>query len=147
METDKVFVPESEIELMGQHGQLLAVNRLYGWTYATPRRPIESALCEARFPVLDFPISSLPMIECALGLAVHCVYVAPPCLNVLRHRLADGRDPSEMRLRAAVLELEMFRKGQYRGWIDVQVVSHVGSEVRNARVAQLSYMRAVGTAA
>lgn len=143
-ETDKVFVLRSALERMDRLGELLAVNRMYGATYATPREPIDRATREGWFPVIDFPVARVPTIARKLGRGVFCVYLTPDSVEVLYSRLADGRDPSGCRLRAALAELRAHDRGRHAEVVDLELVSCVGAVSRNAEAVRLAYLRTGG---
>lgn len=143
-ETDKNPVTDAEMDEMEREGKLLVVNELYGVRYATPREPIEEAFREERFSLLDWPITRIRVMQEAYPNRLFVVYVEPPDREILRQRLADGRDPDEERFHAAMPELEAFASGAYDDLIDLRVVSEEGGAAAVARSIYRSYLEATG---
>lgn len=127
-ERDKVSVTEEEIRNLREAGQLLFVQRLYGSTYATPRQPIESALANAQWPVLVWPVAKLSMMERAFPGRLWRVYLAPPSGRALARRLADGRDPNRKRLHAGLAELAVLTPEAMSNRIDHFLIVEDGAE-------------------
>ncbi len=140
-ETDKISVSVDELEELSRANKLVAVNELYGAKYGTLRGPIERALRVCRFPLLDWPIASVSGIQQALPQRLHRVYIEPPSLDALWHRLQDGRDPSGDRFARAESELAAFARGEYRNLIDHCVVNHDGEAEATANGICLHYQR------
>ena len=65
-------------------------------------------------------------------------------LDVLRLRLADGRDPSEKRLDAAAAELAALSLGTYEGLIDYRTVNQEGEAGTVASAIYQAYVQAIG---
>jgi len=143
-EEDKVPIGDGELDEMERNGTVLVVNELYGVRYATPREPIELAFRDEKFPVLDWPIERLPVMQQAFPGRLFTVYVEPPNLDVLRLRLADGRDPSEKRLDAAAAELAALSLGTYEGLIDYRTVNQEGEAGTVASAIYQAYVQAIG---
>lgn len=127
-EKNKVSVSRSQMDEMSQRGDLLVVNELFGGIlYGTPRLPIEEALSAGRFPVLDWPIDRLGIMQQAFVGQLFTVYISPPSLEVLRQRLGkDGRDADGARFAGAQKELERFWALGYVGDYDYEIVSQDG---------------------
>lgn len=135
-ETDKVFVDDATLDCMEQQGELLAINCIYDARYGTPRRPILDALEAGLFPVLDWPIQRLYMMQQTFSTRLCCVYVEPPDLQSLRFRLRDaGRDPNDLRFREAVAELEQLQRGGFDDLLDGRIVNANGRS--NAAAEQI----------
>lgn len=143
-ETDKVPITGEQMDKMERQGKLLIVNELYGVRYATPRQPIEQAFGEEKFPLLDWPIDRLHIMQQAFPERIFTVYVEPPDRETLRRRLADGRDPEEKRFDTALSELEAFASDVYDDQIDSRVVSREGEATSIARSIYNSYVQAMG---
>lgn len=123
-EINKVAVSDTELDRLNAAGQILVVNNLYGVRYATPRRPIEEALMTEKFPVLDWPVDRLPVMQQAFPGRLFTVYLAPPSLETLAERIAsDGRDQNGSRFESAKAELGRYWAGDYDAVCDHKVVS------------------------
>lgn len=104
-ESDKIPVSDVDFDILERRGMFLTVNHLYGVRYGTPREPIEAAFRNNLFPVLDWPLNQLQVMEENYPGRILPVYLTPPSIDALQQRLSDGRDPSAARLTAGVSEL------------------------------------------
>jgi len=124
-ETDKVHVSDSVMDRMAEAGEFLVINEKFGYRYATPRQPIGDAFAAHRFPLLDWPISRIDIMQQAFAGRLYVTYVLPPSLEVLAERLrSDARDPDGLRYREAVSEIERQQAGDYDALYDLAVVNH-----------------------
>lgn len=143
-ETDKIPIGRAQIDEMWARGELLSVNHIYDVCYATPLAPIVEALKTEAFPLLDWPVQRIDVVRRAFPGLTHCVYVAPPSVEVLRHRLGkDGRDPDGMRFRYACEELEQFWSSRYAGVYDCSVVLEEGEVFAVANGIYDEFLRAL----
>jgi guanylate kinase len=142
-EADKTPITGEQMDEMERQRKLLVVNELYGVYYATPREPIEQAFAEGQFPLLDWPIDRLRLMQQAFPEKLFTVYIEPPDVETLRRRLADGRDPQEKRMEAATAELAMLAQGAYDDVINHRVVSNEGEAALIAHAIYREYIRAV----
>ncbi len=142
-ETDKIPITGEQMDEMERQGKLLVVNELYGVRYATPREPIEQAFAGEQFPLLDWPIDRLHVMQQAFPKKLFTVYVEPPDAETLRQRLVDGRDLEEKRIDAATAELATLAQGTYDDAIDHRVVSSEGEVASVAHAIYHEYTRAM----
>ncbi|MTJ09544.1 hypothetical protein [Anabaena sp. UHCC 0204] len=84
---------------------------------------IENALQKGCFPIFDWLIKNLDILQKNFPHQIYSVYVKPPSLDVLQQRLNDGRDPQKIRLKAAVTELNKLENGDYANCIDYVIVN------------------------
>lgn len=132
-EENKISISSREMFEMRQRNELLEINKLYGNYYATPILPIINALAEDKFPVLDWPISRLGIMEKAFPGQLYVVYLSPPSMEILEQRLLnDERDINNVRLRRAHEELKAYWSGQYVNLYDLDVISHEGKQTKVA---------------
>jgi guanylate kinase len=124
-ESDKVFVTESDMEHLWRDGGLLVVNTLYGIKYGTPRFPIEEAFKLGLFPVIDWPIQQIEIMNKAYPGLLLRVYVKPPDLETLKKRLSERND-FDVRVEVAQQELASLEKDHYRENIDLIVSNESG---------------------
>lgn len=121
-ETEKISVTDDEFDAMEARGEFVAVNLLYGFRYGTPRAPILEMLESGRFPVLDWPVEKLTLMQREFPGQIFSTYLFPPSLEELKRRLdKDSRDSSGSRLAAAKLELDRFHYGEFDCKIDLAV--------------------------
>jgi guanylate kinase len=62
-EKNKISISGEQMDEMWSRRELLVINKLYGIRYATPRLPIEEALASEGFPVLDWPVSRIEVMN------------------------------------------------------------------------------------
>ena len=123
-ETDKVSVKEEDLQRYLAEGKILAVNDIYGIRYGTPKQPIKDAFEQGNFPLLDWPIKRLEVMEREFGDRLYRVYIEPPSITELKRRLGqDERDEGGHRLLAAISELERAWAGDLADKYDMRVVS------------------------
>ena len=124
-EMDKTPISDQEMDELAAQGEFLVINSFYGIRYATPRDAIERALNGGQFPLLDWPVSRMDVVQAAFPNRLFVAYVSPPSLEVLQNRLTkDGRDPQGQRYRAAEEELSRYWQGEYDAFCNLKVVSH-----------------------
>jgi len=136
-ERNKISISGEEMDEMSEQEKFLVINELYGVRYATPRQPIEQALKEGNFPVLDWPIGRVSVMTEAFPNQLYIVYITPPSIEALRQRLArDDRDADGHRLRSAHKELEALESSRHSGIYDFEIVSE---ENQVPKIAQMIY--------
>ena len=141
-EINKIAVNSEQMDEMWRRGELLAINKLYGIHYGTPRLPIEEALAMGNFPVLDWPIDQLEVMTQAFPDRLFVVYISPPSISVLRQRLAkDGRDKDGARLKSAMQELQRYWSSEYTGLYNMEVVSEDNEILKVAATIYASYLK------
>ena len=143
-ETDKVYVSDANMDRMTAAGEFLVVNELFGYRYATPRRDIFEALAAGNFPLLDWPVDRLGVMQEAFGGQLFAVYVEPPSLEVLAERLkSDGRDKNGGRLRSSTVELERYRLGEFDKLCDLKIESTEGHVEQIAATIHDAYLQSL----
>jgi ribosomal protein S27E len=107
---------------MENRGEFLVVNRMYGVDYATPRKPINLALQNGLFPILDWPVEKISLMKEAFPGKLYTVYLFPPSLEILYSRLSnDNRDENHLRRSAAFEELEKYWSNQHDYAVDLHL--------------------------
>lgn len=143
-ETDKVQIPAKELDQLIREGKILVVNTLYRVRYATPRGAIEETFSAGKFPVLDWPISRLSIMQDAFSGRLFRVYIETADLDTLRKRLSnDARDPQGLRLEAGVREFESLARGEFDSLIDFRIVNPEGAIDATARTIYQQYLQAI----
>lgn len=141
-EKNKISISDKQMDGMFSRGEFLAVNELYGIRYATPRLPIDEALLNGNFPVLDWPVSKIEVMTQTFPGLLHVVYVAPLSVEVLRQRLAnDKRDVNGKRLQSAHDELEAYWSSRYLGIYDFEVISEENQVQKIADAIYTNYLK------
>ena len=141
-ETDKVSISESQMDEMDRRGEFLTINQFYGGIrYATPRTPIIESLAAGKFPLLDWPVSRINIMTQEFPGRLYVVYVFPPTIKALRHRLGrDNRDSDGSRLQSALKELEAFHSSEYLGVYDFEIIAENGQTPKIAQAIYFKYL-------
>lgn len=143
-EADKVYVSNKKLNTLIADGKILVVNELYGIRYATPKEKIEKAFKAGKFPLLDWPIERLDVMQVHFPDRLFRVYIRPPSLAVLKERLRqDDRDPSQDRLKAGIAELKRLRSGEYDHLIDYSIANPAGDSDTVADAIYERYLAAI----
>lgn len=140
-EEDKIVVNNTEIKRMYDVGELLAINELFGVQYATPLEPIVNALRGNNFPILDWPIKYMGIMQETFPQQIFCVYIEPPSLKTLLRQIKKHRSLVRARYKYAKDELIKVRKGEFDNIIDFQFINKVGELDRNVEIVYHKYMR------
>ncbi len=141
-ERDKVAVSNKKLDKLVRDKKILVVNELYGIRYATPREPIQRAFAEGKFPLLDWPIHRVDVMEQNFPERLFRIYVETD-ITTLTRRLEDGRDPDAKRLAAGIAELGQLYGGEFDRHIDYRVINTNGSADAVAHVIYKEYLRAI----
>lgn len=141
-EKNKISISGEEMDEMSGQGEFFVINELYGVRYATPRQPIEQALKDNNFPVLDWPISKVSVMTEAFPSQLYIVYISPPSIEALRQRLArDDRDTDGHRLRSARQELEALESSGHLGIYDLEIISEENQVLKVAQTIYANYLQ------
>lgn len=136
-EKDKIHVTSEEIQELEALGKLLTVNVIYDIQYATPKYLIDDALKNGLFPILDWPIQKLEVMEKNYGDTLYKVYLQPDDIEELKRRLAqDDRDRDGRRYLAGLEELNALNAGVFDGVFDLKIINEKG---RDKEIAKLIY--------
>lgn len=123
-EQDKIHVDLKEIEALDLAGKLLVINNIYGIYYATPKNLIDDALAQGKFPILDWPISKLDVMETAYANLLYKVYICPDDTQELKRRLSqDNRDQGGKRYEAGLAEIDNLAAGLYDKLFDLKIIN------------------------
>ncbi len=142
-EKDKISVSETELARLKEQGDLLTVNVLYGISYATPASTILKAFEQHNFPVLDWPIHRINIMQDAFKDRLFCVYIEPPDLDTLKSRLSkDNRDKEGLRFKAAIEEISHLEHGDYNTIIQLRIKNNDGQARENALKIFQAYQEA-----
>lgn len=144
-ESDKVSVSDKKLDILIADGKILVVNEIYGIRYATPKDKIERAFSADKFPLLDWPIVRLDVMQMHFPERLFRVYIRPPNLAVLKERLKrDDRDPGQERLQAGIAELKRLKSGEYDHLTDYCVANPEGRSDAVAKAIYERYLKAIG---
>ncbi len=111
------FVDRREFERMKADADLLEWAEVHGNGYGTPWAPAEKVLAEGRDMLFDIDWQGAAQVRDRLGEDVVSIFVLPPSMTELRHRLERRAEDSaatiEQRLEAARHEIERWRNYHY----------------------------------
>lgn len=140
-ETDKNQLEQEVIQNNIDSGKYMLVNRFYNFIYCTPKNQIIEILNENKTPVLDYPISKYDVLAEFMGKDnIFVVYLFPPSLDVLQHRIGiDNRDEDGNRFAYAKLELSKFENGLFDEILDLKIVTADDSKEIAKRVLEKYY--------
>ncbi len=143
-EQDKIHVSLAEMYKLEQAGQLLTINNIYGLYYATPKHVIDDSLAQGKFPILDWPIDKLEIMEKIYGSQLYKVYIQPDDLAELKRRLLqDNRDKDGLRYAAGVLEIEHAGAGKYDQFVDLKLINKKDCDEEIAQYIYTNFMAAL----
>lgn len=118
----KHSISNTEMDERFQRGELIAVNHVYGWRYATPLLPLYEALAHDRYPMTDWMADRLDVIEWMFRDKAFVVHLEPPPTRILQLRLrSSGRDPDGKRFAEAVRDARLHATDVYRTHFDLSV--------------------------
>lgn len=115
---DYHFISQRQFDRMVEDNELLEWATVHGYSYGTPREPVEAALRDGRDMLFDIDWQgALQMFERARADIVS-VFVLPPTMEELRNRLIrraeDKPDVIEKRLAGSLKEMEHYRDYDYQ---------------------------------
>jgi guanylate kinase len=92
------FIDQARFDALAEIGGLLEWARVFGRCYGTPRAPVEAALAAGRDVVFDIDWQGHRQLRAALPADVVGVFLLPPSLDALEHRLRarGGDDDAEI---------------------------------------------------
>lgn len=129
----KIYKTDIEIEALIQKNEILIVNEMYGYKFATPKTAINVALATGNFPLLDFPIQKIDLLKEKYGDRIFSVYIMPPSIEILKKQLGDGRDKDGRRYKFAVKEIEDVFSNKITSY-DIIVTNHTNQVSQVASV-------------
>jgi len=142
-ETEKIHISLEEMEALNKAGQLLTINQFYGIYYATPKNSIDELLEQGKFPILDWPIEKMDIMNEQYENKLYKVYIEPDNIEELKNRLNnDDRDKNGNRYVAGIEELNKLIAGHYDQNIDLKIVNkknqaeEIALEIYNNFIAQ-----------
>lgn len=113
---DYYFISTDEMEKLIQTGGVLEYAEYCGNYYGTPRDKVEEMLKSGRHVILEIETVGALKVKKSMEHAV-LIFVAPPSLEELRHRLigrkTDSMDVIEKRLKKAEEEMKLISEYQY----------------------------------
>ncbi len=108
------FIGQERFDEMVENGGLLEYARVFGRSYGTPRAPVEAALREGQDVMFDIDWQGFRQLRASLGGDVVGVFIKPPSLEVLHHRLTKrGDTPEQVEARMEHAEAEISHAGEF----------------------------------
>ena len=137
---DYIFVERDEFQSMIRNDELLEWAEVYGNPYGVPKSQVREALARGQDVILKIDVQGADNIRRLVPGAVY-VFLAPPDISELEHRLTRRRTESQetlkVRLATAATEMEEAAKFDYvvvnrTGRLD-QAVEEINSIIRRER--------------
>ena len=137
---DYIFVERDEFQDMIVNDELLEWAEVYGNPYGVPKSPVRKALASGQDVILKIDVQGGDNIRRLVPGAVY-VFLAPPDMGELQHRLTQRRTEStetlKVRLETAAKEMEEAEKYDYvvvnrTGRLD-DAVEEINSIIRRER--------------
>lgn len=128
------FVSHDDFDRMVREGDLLEWATFAGNQYGTPRAPVQARLAAGVPVLLEIDVQGAMQVRQAMPEAL-LVFLAPPSVADLRHRLA-GRGtetPDELEARLAAADAELAAQGRFDRVI-------VNDDVQRAAAELVSYL-------
>ena len=111
------FIDREAFDALRSADNLLEWAEVHGNFYGTPRRPVEKVLGAGRDMIFDIDYQGTRQVRAKLTDDVVTVFILPPSLAELRHRLErraeDSPDTIEKRLANARLEIQRWSEYDY----------------------------------
>ena len=114
---DYRFIDREAFEDLRTRDDLLEWAEVHGNFYGTPRRPVEKVLGSGRDMIFDIDYQGTRQVRSKLADDVVTVFILPPSLEELRHRLErraeDSPETIEKRLANARVEIQRWSEYDY----------------------------------
>ncbi len=114
---DYDFIDRDTFLSLRDRGDLLEWAEVHGNFYGTPRRPVEKVLAAGADMIFDIDYQGTRQVRETLGADVVTVFILPPSLAELQHRLErraeDTRQTIDKRLENARVEIERWVEYDY----------------------------------
>ncbi len=111
------FIDREAFDALRSADNLLEWAEVHGNFYGTPRRPVERVLGAGRDMIFDIDYQGTRQVRAKLTDDVVTVFILPPSLAELRHRLErraeDSPDTIEKRLANARMEIQRWSEYDY----------------------------------
>ena len=111
------FIDRRAFDRLRSAGDLLESAEVHGNGYGTPRKPVEDVLAQGGDMLFDIDWQGAQQVREALGADVVSIFILPPSMAELQHRLERRNEDSAstigVRLENARREIERWRQYDY----------------------------------
>ena len=111
------FIDRRAFDRLRSAGDLLESAEVHGNGYGTPRKPVEDVLAQGGDMLFDIDWQGAQQVREALGADVVSIFILPPSMAELKHRLERRNEDSAstigVRLENARREIERWRQYDY----------------------------------
>ncbi len=111
------FIDREAFEDLRARDDLLEWAEVHGNFYGTPRRPVEKVLASGRDMIFDIDFQGTRQVRAKLSDDVVTVFILPPSMAELRHRLErraeDSAETIERRLANSRVEIQRWSEYDY----------------------------------
>ncbi|MDW4547869.1 guanylate kinase [Defluviimonas sp. D31] len=133
------FRTRPEFEAMVEAGEMLEHAEVFGNLYGSPRAPVEAAMAEGRDTIFDIDWQGGQQIRnSALGRDVVSIFVLPPSIAELEHRLRSRAQDSDEVIagRMAKSEAEISHWAEYDYVLINEDIDRAESELKTILTAE-----------
>lgn len=133
------FRSRPEFEAMVEAGEMLEHAEVFGNLYGSPRAPVEAAMAEGRDTIFDIDWQGGQQIRnSALGRDVVSIFVLPPSIAELEHRLRSRAQDSDEVIagRMAKSEAEISHWAEYDYVLINEDIDRAESELKTILTAE-----------
>ncbi|MCU9846824.1 guanylate kinase [Defluviimonas sp. WL0024] len=133
------FRSRPEFEAMVEAGEMLEHAEVFGNLYGSPRAPVETAMAEGRDTIFDIDWQGGQQIRnSALGRDVVSIFVLPPSIAELEHRLRSRAQDSDEVIagRMAKSEAEISHWAEYDYVLINEDIDRAESELKTILTAE-----------
>jgi guanylate kinase (EC 2.7.4.8) len=123
---DYFFWSREQFEQAIARGELVEYEEIFGHLYGTLRSQVEQALSAGEFLLFDIDVKGALALRRAYPEQTFLIYVAPPSIEELEHRLRQRGTESE----------EQIRRRLERAAMELQFQDHFDVVIRNEQLEQ-----------
>jgi guanylate kinase len=125
-ERGRVHADADQLAKLEGEGKIRLIVNQFGIKIGEPLFDIREAIRKGQTPIMDFNVAKVSEFRAIVGAQVFNVYISPPSMDELKHRLERAGRPE--RLEAGLSELSDVSSGKFSKDIDINVVNYdVGS--------------------
>lgn len=135
---DYYFISEEEFRAGIREGRFIEWAEVYGRLYGTPREPVERAMAEGKWALLNIDVQGAARLR-EQGLKGIFIFVMPPSLAELERRLRGRRTDADATIarRLALAAVEMEAAPKYDAVVVNDDLARATAEVRKILMGQL----------
>lgn len=141
---DYFFISKSDFRRRQRAKKILEWTKYLGYYYATPKDLIGKGLARSKHLVLCLDLKGARYIKRAYPANAVTIFVAPPSLELLRHRIAN-RCPrtkqGEIKKRLLLARKEVLASGQYDYCVMNKELAHAVKQLRRIILKEIEKIK------